>query len=313
MLTGRLLNELIPHTVDVDIANAMFTIVIQLVDLIGPFNFIDEELVELATFSSWRRCASDRPFVLRKIYDLIGDSVNAKELLVSIGNGASLPEALQSDDFFSKLRKESILLRWIACTQMPEAYAEAQEKSKSEWPEATTFFLWWTGAEDAILESMMRNIRIVGDRISHLSLHFDGFRLDKTTFDFLSDATTQNENWLHSLQDAVKEDTGFAIKLKVKTSKTLFDMLFDIEADDSDGLLVPSDMTTDGMCIPCSVGVLVGDYAKVHEALVGQHMPYKYNIFAKINQAAGCQDDKVCFVPSLGLNISQPCSYIIHS
>ena len=90
MMTGRLLNELIPETTDVDVVNAMYTIVIQLVDAIAPFNFVDPELQDIATFSSWRKCAVDRAAVLAMIYDRLGEGVDAKGCLVSIGNGAAL-------------------------------------------------------------------------------------------------------------------------------------------------------------------------------------------------------------------------------
>ena len=313
MMTGRLLNELIPETTDVDVVNAMYTIVIQLVDAIAPFNFVDPELQDLATFSSWRKCAVDRAAVLAMIYDRLGEGVDAKELLVSIGNGAALPEPLMSEDFFVRLKKESILLRWIACTQMPETYKEIQEKGKSEWPEATTFFIWWTGAEDAILDSMVEKIRIVGDRIKHLSLHFDGFRLDTPTYAFMSDAATPNENWLEALQDAVKEDIGFSITLKVKKPKDFFEQVFADGTEDESRVVVPEEFTLDGMCIPCSVGVLAGDFISVRECLNNLSTPYDYKAFARFNKQTTDQSEAVCLKPSLGLNVSQPGSYIIHS
>ena len=122
---------------------------------------------------------------------------------------------------------------------MPETYREIQEKGKSEWPEATTFFIWWTGAEDAILDSMVEKIRIVGDRIKHLSLHFDGFRLDTPTYAYMADAATPNENWLEALQDAVKEDIGFSITLKVKKPKDFFEQVFADGTEDESRVVVP--------------------------------------------------------------------------
>ena len=57
------------------------------------------------------------------------------------------------------LSQESMLLRWLAATLLPEAVEQAV-KDKREWPESTAYHMLWTLVEGACLSVCLGNIRL---------------------------------------------------------------------------------------------------------------------------------------------------------
>jgi len=146
-LPRRVLSALLPDTVDLDIVNAAFTIVHQVLcklDLLES-DIFSEELAVL------RSIASDRDaFAQERLAMPPGLS---KDLLIRVLHGA-VPGIEGLDD----LRKASRLLRWIACETEPTVLAAMQERGKRR-PDRSCFAVWWQIIEDFILS----RVGVLGD------------------------------------------------------------------------------------------------------------------------------------------------------
>ncbi|CAE7885112.1 unnamed protein product, partial [Symbiodinium necroappetens] len=134
-----------PDTADYDISASMFTIVVQLFDLVQP---------EGMAIPSWRAVAANRSAVCinkLKCTDAVG-----KQILMEVANGAAVTNfpniQKQGLAFLTALSTESRLLRWLACTQLHAEYLQLRRGSRNHWPEANIFAVWWNAAEDYILQ-----------------------------------------------------------------------------------------------------------------------------------------------------------------
>ena len=85
------LKHLVPDTLDYDIRNCMFTIVVQLIDMLQLEKFGDPTIDSVLEFKSWRACSSDRSSAIKHIADKIGMTA-AEQLNLAVANGARIPE-----------------------------------------------------------------------------------------------------------------------------------------------------------------------------------------------------------------------------
>lgn len=67
-------------------------------------------------------------------------------------------------------------LRWLACSLLPDVYAAVASSGDDKWAEASTLAYLWQGVEDEALCSWAVWVR--SKEAHHVSLHFDGVRVD---------------------------------------------------------------------------------------------------------------------------------------
>ncbi|CAE7461722.1 unnamed protein product [Symbiodinium sp. CCMP2592] len=204
-----------PQTADYDIASAMFNIVVQLCDMVQPTGL---------EIPSWRAIATNRSRVCSdqlKCTESVG-----KKILTEVANGAmpsnfkDIPK--QGLAFLTALSTESRRLRWLACSQLQSHYLQLRRGSRTQWPEASIFALWWTAAEDLILQSMTCFVR-QGEAAEHVSCHFDGILVARSLVQSLEETTGKNMVFL--LEEAVLKNTNFKVVLKDKTVPSLDTLL----------------------------------------------------------------------------------------
>ena len=110
---------------------------------------------------------------------------------------------------------ESRLLRWIACSDFVDLHTQFIDESKA-WPENSTFAYWWQTLEDWVLCC----IQVRASTTSHVSLHFDGFMVDRN---LQPDCSTPD--FLDRLAHRLLDVTGFTIPFVVKEHRTFMQML----------------------------------------------------------------------------------------
>ena len=106
------------------------------------------------------------------------------------------------------------MLRWLACSQLPDVYTKLQSDKKVTWPEATVFSRWWTAAEDFILEHMLSSIR-EHNLQGHVSCHFDGILLGRSLAEAIEGKV--EHSMVDYLQEKIYQGTSMRIRLKEKT------------------------------------------------------------------------------------------------
>ena len=208
-LPRRVLKHLLPQTVDIDIENCMFTIVSQLLDRLGPVVHPPPTAARHSAFGfpCFRRCASDRSGCLAEIGEGMSP-VQKKALNIAIANGKVVPSEFEDKGYLCSLSAEARVLRWMSSWLQKDIYHES--KAKRQWPEAYMFYLLWTMVEDDLLHAMTEFLD--PSACQHLSLHFDGLRVDKGRVEALGG----EGSLLKQLEDAVKAATGYTVKLAVK-------------------------------------------------------------------------------------------------
>ena len=130
--------HLVPDTHDLDITNCMFTIVVQLVDMLGIETTGIPALDKALEFNAWRACCTDRAGAIKHISDKIG-STAAKKMNLAVANGGKIPAEWAEDKYLLDLSAEGKALRWLACSLLPDVYRQNVSDPDCHWPEARTF------------------------------------------------------------------------------------------------------------------------------------------------------------------------------
>ena len=195
-LARRVLHVVGGHLDDWDIVNCMFTLLAQIITRLR---------IELdhpaANFVGFQRCSADRGGVLQEL------GSGGKEICLGVINGSSIPEGHEHRQVLKQLRTEGRLLRWASATVDREFHTKVVETPEVDWPEATTFFYLWTGAEAWVAEALSTAVRAA--QPLHHSLHFDGFMLDKTS-------SSRRPDLIRECEEAVVRDTKYKVKLVKK-------------------------------------------------------------------------------------------------
>ncbi|CAK0887523.1 unnamed protein product [Prorocentrum cordatum] len=240
---ARALHSMLEGTVDLDIHSAVLTVTWQLVEKMDMVdkNLFNEELELL------KRLAENRDEVLRSELRDMGPEAARRFLLEIIGGARSFDA--DARPFAKKLQRVSRVLRWLACSALPEVYesfchdaAQGDGEKTGKWPEGQTFSTFYQRAEDYILGQWQT--WVLAQPVKHLSLHFDGVRISRdavlanhaTVADFAADASAH-----------IARETGFVVKITEKTHPKIAEALTSCEAwRPTDALSAPNDLLRPG-------------------------------------------------------------------
>ena len=302
-LGRRILKVMLPNTHDLDIRNAVFTIAFQLVNKLGlkDADIFVEELAFL------EKLATDRDGVIRD--ELGASAVEGKDLLLAGFGGKTPPAKLRGNECMAKLSSLSRVLRWLACSCLPDAYALIAETDK-KWPEASTLAMWWQRAEDHILRAWQ--FFILEKPVTHVSLHFDGLRTDRARV--LADMSAEECAGLASAR--IREQTGFDVAIIEKGHFTFMEFLStghglvvaDVQLGREEQILLAP-----GNCIPLSIW-------RFKEALRPHVLELTRQSSVSNNAAAAskgrsfrecCAEYKVALTPHVGFNPTSSGVYLV--
>jgi len=231
-LSRTLLHLVCGHTEDFDIARCAFSLLSQLFDRLKA-RVISQEF-EIPTV---RRVAQDRAA------DLGMSEAEGKVLLNAVLNGKHVEH---SHPVLDDLARDARILRWWACSLLPEVYAHMSADSERRWPEASTRFYAWRPLEDLILEAWSSFARDQG--ATHISLHYDGLRLQRGG---ALDATA----FAKGSQECIKASTGFAVDVVLKKHGWVKELIFDRPCVSVNPMSL-GDRSTKAACIPLAIARL---------------------------------------------------------
>ena len=102
-----------------------------------------------------------------------------KTLVHAMLMGAAPPFEHAQSPACQSLERIAPILRWVACNALPDVHETLLRADEREcrWPEASLASHLWQGVEDHVLSSMRQFA--AARHCSHLSLHFDGIRIDR--------------------------------------------------------------------------------------------------------------------------------------
>ena len=162
---------LLSDTLDLDIRNCVFTLVVQMIE----FMELDSAVLDAVKpeLDALREMAYTRGECHR--VELGMALVEWKEMTVEIFNGAKVPDDLLANIFVANLSSAGRFCRFLAMSQLPDVYDTVKRDKSKDFPEATVMAYWWQAVESTCLLHMMKYV--ASGVYDHLSLAHDGLRI----------------------------------------------------------------------------------------------------------------------------------------
>ncbi|CAK0791818.1 unnamed protein product [Prorocentrum cordatum] len=309
---ARVLHPMLQGTVDLDIHSAVLTIAWQLVEKMdmAEKNLFREELELL------KQLAEDRDEVMQKELASMGHQAAKRFVLETIGGSGAFD--VDAEPFAKKLQRVSRVLRWVACSALPDVYEDfssdaelRDDKKKEKWPEGQTFSTFYQRAEDYILRQWQTWVLM--QPVMHLSLHFDGVRINR---DAVFARHTTVADYAAGASAYIAQETGFVVKIKEKTHPTVEEALISCTAwRPLEAAAAPGDLQKPGN------GILLALW-RCGDARVSASVLSLAGASSVENNAASvekggtygecCLSHKVSVAPHLGFDAREDGHYLLH-
>ena len=123
---------LLPHTTDIDMVNAMMSLLPQIIRRIGVDESEWEDQIKLLDKLALHRDMLCKDVL--KVSVAVGKSLLTKTLL-----GETLPPQWHDNGFLKRVRRLGCWLRWVAVSWNTSMYMTLVSEDLVEWPEASCF------------------------------------------------------------------------------------------------------------------------------------------------------------------------------
>ena len=239
-----------------------------------------------------QRCAEARADVIKA--DLLLPRAEGKKVLLEVINGGSPPAPLASNPVVVGLQSACIWLKWLAISNLPELY-EHCEKMKPIPANSIVAYLY-QAVEDLVLSSWATYLASLD--LTHLSLHFDGCRIQARDSCPLSipDLCRDSANW-------IAQQTGFSVTITEKKHFLLQELLLQ-RAEVLEKMDLHPVLLKGRNCIPTCLAFLTGRWSDMQELAerdeADTHDPPSYRSFkgcfelaaVDVRPEAGCDTTK---------------------
>jgi hypothetical protein len=303
-LSRRLQRVAFSHTMDIDQVNSVFVILDQLLDKLEVATVMPSEVRKVI-----KDCAVTREHVCRNILHV--DMATGKQLLHAVLHGGNIKAPYESNEFLKTLQKASTYLRWLACSLLPDAYEYYCSQPDKKYPESTVLSHLCTIVEDNLMEAMTDFLR--QQPVSHLSLHFDGIRLN-CDYRTVADEPQDVEELMRRCEEHIAKQTGFEVQFKVKKHQ-YFSELIVWHAVSTMKVTVADIFKKRGNCIPLALAHLTGKHEAIETKLNDPNN--RGNVYAaqrfcrSYSQALQLAD--LHLVPVPGFGIDSDGNYLLHT
>eukprot|EP00435_Cladocopium_sp_Y103_P017516 s1987_g4.t1 len=283
----RIQARLFRHTVDLDIQNCCASLTLQLLQKLKPQPPMPQKALE--ALQGW---VADRQSLCETELKLT--EPEGKKLVTEILSGATPPTSDNQPEILKHFHQASIYLRWLACSVLQADYGDLEQRSDKPFPGATTFFYMWAAVEDYIVEKWCDLIESKSP--SHVSLHFDGVRVNQ---DVVSDVPAL----LRECEDHIRQTTGFVVSIKRKQHAHFLELLAGtVDANVIEA--IPAELLSGANCIPCALWHLCPGAVQEKVIEMVSDVQSSQNAYA---QERGHRTYKQC-LEVLGLH-TQPCTH----
>ena len=216
-----------PQTEDIDIANCMFTVLPQL--LRGLQIDSDIALIFKPELDLLEDLRTQRDELCSDV--LQANVSEGKKILNAVAMGGTMPRHRFNQnqaalDLLDRVVKVGRFVRWVACSCMPDELQALIRDPKVDWPASSCAAHFWQGAEAAIMRRFLDFAR--QKPLRHLSLQFDGVRIDQARLFSENDDSSQGscEAFLAAAGDYVaSHHAGIVVEFKVKEHPSFLQLL----------------------------------------------------------------------------------------
>ena len=294
----RIQYHLLAHTMDLDIKNCCVTLTLQLLDKLDPSPPMPEEA--LSALKQWRQ---DRATICKDVLKV--SNSEGKQIVNAIIGGGMPPEKLKDSVFIRHLQRASAYLRWLACSVLPKEYKEFLKRDDKPFPSASAFYYMWTAVEDFILEHW--SVYLNRLKPTHLSLHFDGVRVN-------SDLRDDCDAFLQECEGHIERNTGFSVQLAKKEHHNVHSCLASLAMKTDEVASVPESLLQDGNCIPCALWHLVDERDGFEKIFSQTSAENNYFLERKLRTYRQCSSMlKVVLHPCYGLPETLEGKLLLHA
>ncbi len=173
----------------------------------------------------------------------------------------------------------------------------------------------WQGIEDMILDAFVAHLKT--RPVSHLSLHFDGVRVDRQRVLAEADGAPEADALkvlLTNLETTARVRTGYEIGVVQKKHDYLIDKIRGHPGRERRDIHIPPLLLEDGNCIPLAIAAVRQDHDNVVAALHGVALEAHTGSSAKARSyRCSMALSKVCLRASFDLGRLQDGHWVIHT
>ena len=290
---------LCPDTHDLDIQNAMFVLLSQLLHKLNVNSTIPEHVLK-----TMDECAAKRDEICKN--ELKVSVQDGKKLLHEIFFGSGIPAAHASNAFLLQLQKAAIYCKWLACSLLPDVFQRVMTLPDKPNPQASTLFYMYAAVEDCVLDAWDRSLCRRHPR--HVSLHFDGIRVGGI------DPAVDVKTLCDEATQAIQEKTQFDVSV-VENLHLFFRELCRSPPESSEVPVEHEELLAQGNCIPLALVRLLPD--RLEDVLKVLNKKDHKNAAAK-RSGTRCysfmlNELSIQVAPRYGLRLEGAGQYLLHS
>jgi len=304
-LPRRAACELLHRTVDLDIVACVFVLVHQMVRRLAlrPAAAFEDEMAVLGLL------ATRRDALIAE--ELECDLASGKALLIAVLGGQTIPARWQGNAFLARVRSAGRMLRWLACSCVPDVYSRAAS-DEAKWAMGSTFAIWWQILEDRMLAAWVAHIASTRVLCDHLSLHHDGVRVDAAAVASMGGGSI--EAFCEASAMAIERETGFMVAIVEKKHRSFLDSLRERSAGRTPAPASTPLLLRNGNCIPLAL-------SRHRDAIGAAAAPVWSDAFlnAEVAMSSGLRRYKECFTKArlscdqhLGFDPRGSGAYLLH-
>ena len=290
---------LCPDTRDLDIQNAVFVLLSQLLHKLNVNSTIPDHVLK-----TMDECAAKRDEICKN--DLKLSVQDGKKLLQEIFFGSGIPAAHASNAFLLRLQKAAIYCKWLACSLLPDVFQRVMSLPDKPNPQASTLFYMYAAVEDWVLDAWDRSLCRRHPR--HVSLHFDGIRVGGI------DPAVDVKTLCDEAMQAIQETTQFNVSV-VEKRHLFFRELCRSPPESSEVPIENEELPAQGNCIPLALVRLLPD--KLEDVLKLLNKKDHKNAAAR-RTGSRCygfilKQLSIAVAPRYGLMLDGAGQYLLHS
>ena len=216
----------LPHTQDLDVKNMKFAIIPQIIARLG----VKDEVLWKEELDHLRELGADRSEICKR--ELRVSEAEGKDILLKVFEGGEIPQTLQHNSYLQRHQRVGRWWRCLATQVFMDVFDALSEDPDVKHPDRSVAAHLWMGCEDYILQVLVHYLLEFNN--AHMSLHFDGVRIDQKTAEAVAEAVGRDGHTgangddailLRACEKHIKAQTGYNVELKIKSHSFFQELL----------------------------------------------------------------------------------------
>ncbi len=221
--------EFFPRTKDLDIQNAAFTLIDQMIDrlvLTVPHAF-DQVLAVL------KRLRHDRAGIC--LEELKVPISTGKPILLNVFHGQKYSTYVHGKEYLAKVSAAGRFWRWLSCCQMQTEYTRLKSTTEKDWVEGSLASRFWQVAEACVVDKWTEHV--LSSKVEHVNNAFDGLRINDGRVHITGSSDVDTKAFCAECETHIKVTTDYSVTIVEKEHLELLELIrrsVEARAEDKD-------------------------------------------------------------------------------